>query len=302
MSHDHHHIHDIDISSRAVNRKRLLITLILLAIFMVAEFVGGLLANSLALIADAGHMLSDVAAITISFFAIWISQRPPVRQHTYGFFRTEIFAALFNGVALVVISIIILIEAFERFSNPPEVLAPLMIGVASVGLIVHLTGLFILSGGRTESLNVRAAWLHVLTDALGGIGVIISGGLIWAFGWYIADPIASVLIGLLVLFSACTLIKEAVRILMEVAPGHLDADKIRTEIKSLSGVSEVHDLHIWTVTTGRDVLTGHVIIKSDTNALDILHKVHEILHDRFGLDHITIQVEPEDFDEEECTY
>lgn len=272
-------------------------TLGLAASYMVAEFVGGLLTNSLALLADAGHMLSDVAALGLSFFAIWIADRPSPAHRTYGYYRAEILAALANGAALVGISLFIFGEAYERLSQPPEVQGTLMMGIAFGGLFVNLAGLWILHGGKEESLNVRGAWLHVLTDTLGSVGAIGAGVLIWAFEWYWSDPVASFLIGLLVIYSSWRLLAESVSVLMENAPRGIDVDEVYVAMRDMPGVLNVHDLHVWTITSGLDALSAHAVIEDGKHPGPLLHAMQTMLHDRFGIDHITIQIEPEDFEE-----
>ncbi|HEU0077390.1 MAG TPA: cation diffusion facilitator family transporter [Longimicrobiaceae bacterium] len=293
----HAHGHSHGGSYGAENQKRLAVVLGLSAAYMVAEVVGGLLTNSLALLADAGHMLSDVAALALSMFAIWIAQRPATAKHTYGFSRTEILAALLNGATLVAVSAYIFVEAYRRIGEPPEVQGALMVGIALGGLAVNLAGLWILSAGRSESLNVRGAWLHVLTDALGSVGAIAAGGLIWAFGWNWADPAASVLIGVLVLYSSWALLKETVAVLMEGAPGHIDVDEVSEAIKRVPGVRAVHDLHVWTITSGLVAMSGHVVVDEEHFGQAMLREIREPLHDRFGIDHATIQLEQEGFEE-----
>jgi cobalt-zinc-cadmium efflux system protein len=285
-AHCHHH------GGANRNRRRLAITLGLVTFYMVAEFIGGLLSGSLALLADAGHMLSDAAALGLSLFAIWISQRPANSRRTWGYHRIEILAALVNGVTLVVLSIFILREAIERFGAPTEVDAPLMMAIAAGGLLVNLISLGILSGGKDENLNIRGAWLHVLTDALGSVQAIVAGGLIWRFGWAWADPAASVLIALLVIYSAWHLLRETVDVLMEGAPRHVDVDEVRTCLTDLPCVLAVHDLHVWTITSGMESLSCHVVIEEGGSYCDTLTEVRSVLHDRFGIDHMTIQVEP----------
>ena len=284
-------------SGRDQNRKRLGLVLGLVVLYMIAEVVGGLLTGSLALLADAGHMLSDAGALALSLFALWIAARPPTPRHTYGYYRTEILAALVNGATLVAISIYIFIEAYRRLSEPPEVQGGLMMVVAVGGLVINLLGLWILNAGKTESLNMRGAWLHVLTDALGSIGAIAAGALIWVFGWNWADPVASVLIGLLVLYSSWSLMKETIAVLMEGAPGHLDVDEVRDAIRAARGVASVHDLHVWTITSGMVALSAHVVAEDGQQAPVILRRLQDVLHERFGIDHTTIQVEPPDYEE-----
>ncbi len=277
------------------NRRRLALTLGLAVVYMVAEVVGGLATNSLALLADAGHMLSDAAALGLSLFAVWIADRPPTPQRTWGYYRMEILAALANGSALIAVSIFIFVEAYRRLLDPPVVWGPVMLGIAAGGLAVNAAGLWILSGGRQESLNVRGAWLHVLTDALGSIAAIAAALLIWAFGWYWADPAISALIGLLVIYSAWRLVAEAVAVLMESAPRGIDVDQVREAIRSTPGVVNCHDLHVWTITSGLDSLSAHVVVADGHEPGRLLAALRRELHERFDIDHITIQIEPEEF-------
>ena len=290
--HSHSHQH-----AASRNRTRLALTLGLAAAYMVAEAVGGWLTGSLALMADAGHMLSDVAALGLSLFAMWMAQRPPTSRRTFGYHRLEILAALANGATLVAISILVLIEAFQRFRQPPEVDAPVMMAIAVGGLLVNLAGLWILRQGREESLNVRGAWLHVLTDALGSVQAIAAGALIWAFGWRWADPVASVLIALLVIYSSWSLLKEATGVLMESAPSHIDVDEVRDAMTGIRGVIEVHDLHVWTITSGMETLSAHVVVEEACYDCGVLAEIRSTLHDRFGIHHMTVQMETESFQE-----
>ncbi|MBT6158159.1 MAG: cation transporter [Planctomycetaceae bacterium] len=294
--HDHHHCHS---HRGGKNKRRLAFTLVLAAGYLVAEVVGGLMTNSLALLADAGHMLSDVAALALSFFAVWIADRPAPPHRTYGYYRAEILAALANGAALVAVSGFIIFEAFQRLWEPPEVQAPLMLWIAVGGLLINLAGLWMLHGGRDESLNVRGAWLHVLSDTLGSVGVILAAGLIWAFGWYWSDPVASLIIGLLVIYSSWRLLAEATAVLMESAPRGIDVDEVRDAVVAMDDVKGIHDLHIWTITSGLDSLSAHVVSDDGQSHPDLLTRLRTMLHDRFGIDHITIQIEPEGFVERE---
>lgn len=284
---------------RGANRRRLLITLILAASYMVAEVVGGLLTNSLALIADAGHMLSDVAALGLSLFAIRVAERPPTPRRSYGYHRTEILAALVNAATLIAVAVYVVIEAYRRMREPPEVLGALMMWIAVGGLAINLLGLWILRAGRRESLNVRGAWLHVATDALGSVGAIVGGLLIWLFGWYWADPVASVLISILVAYSSWGLLKESVGVLMEGTPAGVDMHEVRAEMLSVEGVSSVHDLHVWSITSGMVALSGHVCMVDGSSQGALLAELRTRLHDRFGIDHMTIQCEPAGFSEGE---
>ena len=278
------------------SRRRLTFVLVLVVLYMLAEVIGGLLSGSLALLADAGHMLSDAGALGLSLFAMYVSQRNPTAQHTYGYYRAEILAALLNGAALVAITLYIFVEAARRIGSPPEVEGGLMMGVAVGGLVVNLVALFILNPGRRENLNVRGAWLHVLSDALGSVGAIVAGILIWMRGWYWADPVVSWLIGLLILYSSWALLRDAVAVLMEGAPGHIDVDEVREFIGRINGVRGVHDLHVWTIASGLIALSAHVEAKGRPHTR-LLTEIQNLLHERFGIDHVTIQVEPEDFQE-----
>ena len=284
-------------SSAFAHRGRLRWALALTLTYMVAEALGGLWTGSLALLADAGHMLSDAAALALSLFAVKIAQRPPTPERTFGFYRTEILAALANGATLVAISIFIVLEAYERWQRPIEVRGFEMMWIAAGGLVVNLISLRILAAGRDESLNLRGAWLHVLTDALGSLQALIAGLLIWRFGWTWIDPLASILIALLVVFSAWSLLKDAVAVLMEGTPAHIDIAEVRSAIAALPGVQSVHDLHVWTITSGLESLSAHVVC-TERPRTAVLTEIRETLSQRFGIDHQTIQLEPEDFAED----
>jgi cobalt-zinc-cadmium efflux system protein len=270
--------------------------LLLLCGYLVAEVVGGLMAGSLALLADAGHMFSDVAALGLSLFALWMAERPPTPQRTYGYYRTEILAALANGAALLAVSIVIILEAARRFRQPPEVQGGVMLAIALGGLLVNLAGLRFLGAHRGESLNIRGAWLHVLTDALGNLGTIVAGGLIWGLGWNLADPLTSILIAVLVIYSAWQLVAESVSVLMENAPLGVDVDQVRDRMSQSPGVRSVHDLHVWAITSGLNALSAHVVIEDGRGHAELLTEMRQVLHERFRIDHITIQIEPGDYD------
>jgi cobalt-zinc-cadmium efflux system protein len=285
-AHGHHHGH-------GAHRNRLAIVLVLALVSTFAEIVGSWLADSLALWADAWHMFLDAAALGLSLFAAWIAQRPATPEHSYGYRRAEILAALANGTTLIAISIVIFFQAVMRFSDPHPVEGGWIMAIAFGSLIVSLLGMAILHGGKSENLNVHGAWLHMMTDAVGTLAAIGAGGLIWAFGWDWADPVASILIGLLVIYSSWALIKEAVGILMESTPTDLDIDAVRAALAGGPGVCEVHDLHAWTITSGMVSLSAHVIVADDQSPPAALRAIREILHERFGLDHVTIQIETE---------
>ena len=286
-AHDHQHDHGGD----GTNARRLTLTLVLVLLYMGVEVVGGLLADSLALIADAGHMFSDAGALGLTLFAMRFARRPATAQRTYGSYRAEILAALVNGATLVAVAMHIFIEAFERLRTPPEVQGGLMLAVASGGLLVNAAGLWILHTGHDANLNMRGAWLHVLTDALGSLQAIIAGALIWAYGWYWVDPLASVLIGLLVIYSSWSLIRQSVAVLMEGAPGHINVDDVRSALLALPHVANVHDLHVWTITSGFVALSAHVTCPGDHNHDSLLRQAQRMLAERFGIRHTTIQID-----------
>lgn len=291
------HVHGHD-ESRSKNQRRLAWTLGLVVVYMFAEIIGGWMANSLALMADAGHMLSDAASLAMSLFALWIAKKPRTDERTFGYYRAEILAALVNGTTLGAMSIYIFYEAFQRFGEPPQVQGPLMMGVAIGGLFINLAGLWILHGGKSDSLNVRGAWLHVLGDTLGSVGAIVAGALIWTVGWNWVDPVASIIIAVLILYSSWELLRETVAVLMESAPGHIDVDEVRGAIVECDGVEEVHDLHVWSITSGMVSLSAHVVVDDAVAYSACLKEIRQMLDDEYGIGHTTIQIEPSDYEHE----
>jgi cobalt-zinc-cadmium efflux system protein len=287
--HAHHHHRDHRHASAAPGRLR--IVLVLTAAYMVAEVVGGFLANSLALLADAGHMLADVAALALGVFASWVARRPPNSERTYGYYRAEILAALANGAALLAVAVAIVVEAVRRIPNPEAVNGPAMFGVAAGGLCVNLIGMALLRDARHANLNVHGAWLHIALDALGSVGALTAGLLAWTFGWSLADPIASLLLSMLVVYSAWSLLRQAVAVLMEGTPSGIDADEVRGSMLGVQGVRDVHDLHVWTITSGMHSLSAHVSVAEARQAGRILRELQAVLAERFGLDHVTLQLE-----------
>lgn len=282
----------------ADSRRKLTTVLVLTAIYMVAEVVGGWWTGSLALLADAGHMLTDVAALTLALTAAWFASRPATSNKTFGYYRLEILAALVNGVALVVISILILYEAYQRWSAPPVVQGKVVMLVATGGLAINLISARILHGRHEIDLNMRGAWLHVISDALGSLGAIIAGGLMWFYGWYAADPLFSALIGVLIVWSSWRLIRESTNVLLEGTPAHINLAAVEDSILRTDGVANVHDLHVWTITSGREALSAHVIHAYEVSQPELLKELRAKLHDRFGVDHLTIQMETPDFEDE----
>jgi cobalt-zinc-cadmium efflux system protein len=288
----HHHGHSHDHShSHTGNKQALLSSFVLIAVFMVVEVVGGLLTNSLALLSDAGHMLSDAAALGLSFFALRLGERAVSQDKTFGYKRFEIIAAGLNGVTLVVVSLYIFYEAVQRFFSPPEVQSQGMLVIATVGLLVNIVAAWILMKGDKDNLNVRSAFLHVLGDLLGSVGAIVAALLIMFFGWGIADPIASVIVGVLIMISGWRVIKESYQVLMEGAPKQIDMLQVKEALCNLPMVKEVHDLHVWTITSGYPVLSCHITITDHGIHDEILLQSQKILHDEFDIEHSTIQVE-----------
>ena len=276
---------------------RLAIVLALAAGYMLAEAIGGYLTGSLALFADAGHMLTDVIALSLGLFAVRLAQRSATPQRTYGYHRTEILVALAQGALLVGVALLLFVEAIERLGARHEILAGPMLAIAIGGLAVNLAGLALLAGGRANDLNVRGAWLHVLSDALGSAGAIIAALLVLAFGWTWADPLASIAIAALIVRSSWSLLREAVAVLMEWAPEHVDVEAIHRQLAGVPNVIAVHDLHVWTIASGMIALSGHVVVADERERGKLLQEMSDLLHERFGIDHATLQIETEDFRE-----
>ncbi|QIN79783.1 cation diffusion facilitator family transporter [Rubrobacter marinus] len=292
MGHGHDHSHDGHGHSHGSSNKRALaIVLALTGGFTVVEVIGGLLTGSLALLADAGHMLSDAASLAVALFAAWLAGRPATPSRSFGLRRAEILAALFNGVTLVAISIWIFVEAYRRLSEPPEVLGGLMLAIAVLGLGVNVAGAFILSRSEGESLNVEGALRHVMADVLGSIGAIVAAVVILLTGWRYADPLISVVIGLLVLASSWKLLRDSVTILLEATPRGIDADAVGRKMVEVEGVREVHDLHIWTITSGFPALAAHVLVGRNENCHERRREIEDVLEHEYGIEHTTLQVD-----------
>ena len=274
--------------------RRLALVLCLTSVYALVELVGGLLSNSLALLADAGHMLTDIVALALALVAAWSARRPPDLSRTYGYQRTEILAALFNGVALNVIALFIVIEAWERLSAPPQVNYRLMALVAAGGLAVNLVAVSLLHRHQ-RGLNVRAAYLHVLGDLLGSLGALLAAGLIGAFGWTLADPLISAVMAGIIVFSAIRLVLQSVNVLMEGAPAHLRTEEVGECLLALPGVSSVHDLHLWSLGGETPLLTAHLVLDHSRTSAEVLREATTHLREHYGIDHATLQVEPPDF-------
>ncbi|MBY0404959.1 MAG: cation diffusion facilitator family transporter [Cyanobacteria bacterium] len=304
MSHDcHHHHHPTDKEFSQGNRVKILKkVLILTFLYLIAEVVGGLLTGSLSLLADAGHMFADSGALALALFASWFAQYPSSNEKTYGYYRAEILAASLNGIVLAVVSLWIMYEAFQRWQNPPAVEGTGMLYVAIGGLVVNIIAVYYLHNDHQHNLNMKGAYLHVLGDLLGSVGAIVASILITTQGYYWADPLCSGLIALLVLFSAGKLMVETTNILLEGTPAHIDSKKVKEALLGIPGVVTVHDLHIWTITSGHDSLSAHLVVEPGAFSPETLQKAQCLLKDEFGVGHATLQLEPPDFEEEECHF
>lgn len=292
MSHNHDHGGHSHSHDHITNKKALTLSFLLIAGFMFVEFIGGILTNSLALLSDAGHMLSDSVALGLSLAAVIFGQKTATIEKTYGYKRFEILAALLNGIALVALSAYILYEAIVRLSSPPHVIGKGMMIIAVIGLFINIIVAWILSRGATkENLNIRSAFMHVLGDLLGSVGAIIAAMLILFFGWNIADPIASMIVSAIILYSGWHILKDSVNILMESKPSHIQTHEVVEILQAIPDVEEVHDLHIWMITQEFPSLTVHLRVKTDSDRDLILEQALEALADHTGIKHITIQIE-----------
>jgi cobalt-zinc-cadmium efflux system protein len=272
---------------------RLWAVLALTGSFMVLEVVGGWLSGSLALLADAGHMLTDVGALALSLATAWIAQRPADANKTYGYLRWEILAALVNGAALFGIAGWVVVEAIERLHHPGPIRSGLFLGIAAAGLVVNLISLAMLHGSREGSLNARGAYLHVLGDALGSIGALSAAAIIWLTGWTPADPIASIVLSLLILAGAWRLLRESTDILLDAVPGHVAMAEVQQRILAVPGVAAVHDLHVWTVVSGVVAMSGHAVVPELESHPDVLEGIRGQMA-ALGIGHVTMQLEVAD--------
>jgi len=273
-------------------RRRLTLALVITAIVMLVELIGGWLSGSLALLADAAHMLADVAALGLALVAAWIAQRPATPERSFGFMRLEILAALINGAVLFAIAVGIGVEAWHRLRVPQIVNGPLLLAVAAVGFVANLAAVIVLHRGHEHSLNQRGAYLHVLGDLLGSVGALVAGVIVLTSGWIMADPLISVLIGTLVLISAWRLVKESTDVLLEAAPRHIALSDVHDRIATVPGVESVHDLHLWTVTSGVVAMSGHLVVKNPSDNQPVLEEVQERMQ-ALGINHVTVQLERE---------
>jgi len=290
------HDHGPSISAGGAHRSRLLVVLGITSVVLVAELVGAYLTGSLALLADAGHMATDVAGILLAVLAVTFASRPATPQRTYGYYRLEILAAVVNAVLLFAVAAYILVEAWLRWQEPPEVDGPLMMVFGLIGLVANLVGVLLLRRGAKESLNVRGAYLEVLGDGLGSAAVVVAAVLIATRGWQRADVVASVVVALMILPRVWSLLREAVDVLLQATPRDVDLDDVRAHILGTDGVIDAHDLHVWTLTSGMPVLSVHVVVDTEVLADNaggqILDALGECLAHHFDVDHCTFQLEP----------
>ena len=275
---------------RTQQRRSLLIVLLMTGTFMVIEVIGGLLTQSLALLADAGHMLTDVAALGLSAFAMWMAARPSTPEKSYGYHRAEILAAVTNAVVLLLLAIWILYEAYRRVFEPPHVLGVPMLLIGLVGLAVNVASMKLLDHESASSLNVRSAYLEVLSDAISSVGVILGGVTIWLTGWFLIDPLLSSGISVFIVWRTWALLTQAVHVLMEGVPTRLDAKEVGQAMAGVPGVKGIHDLHIWTITSGLDALSAHVVVPVGEDRDAVLGRLQQLLRDRCGIDHVTLQI------------
>jgi cobalt-zinc-cadmium efflux system protein len=286
-----HHEHQHGENAREGNRGALAVVLALTASFTVVEIIGGLLTGSLALLADAGHMLSDNLSLGIALFAAWLAGRPATPEKSFGYRRAEILAALLNGMTLVAVSLWVFVEAYSRLMEPTDVLGTPMLAVATLGLLVNAAGAIVLYRSGGDSLNVEGAMRHVLADALGSVGAIVAAAIIILTGWRYADPLVSVAIGLLILGSSWKLLRDSTNILLEATPSNLNAEEVGRKMASAEGVVEVHDLHIWTITSGFPALSAHVLVGRDEDCHARRRELEELLAHEFDISHTTLQVD-----------
>ena len=285
--------------TRHTETRRLQWALGISALYFVAELIAGFLTNSLALISDAGHMLSDVGALALSLFAFRVAKRPATHQSTFGFHRAEILAALFNGLTLWLIVGVIFAAAYNRIVHPPVVESLGMMVVAVLGLVVNVAAAAILHAGHRHNLNMRGAFIHVVSDAIGSVGAIAAGVIMLSTGWFLADPLISVFIGLLILFSSWSLVKDALSVLMQTVPKGIRLEDVRQTIESVDGVHKVHDLHVWAVTSDIFTLSAHAVVENGGDFHQVLNGIEETLKERFNIEHTTIQLEIESREDKE---
>jgi cobalt-zinc-cadmium efflux system protein len=293
-----HHIHQpiqADDQAYTSTQRSMLIVLLITALVMIAEIIGGLLANSLALLSDAGHMLTDILALSLSIIAMRFAQKPPTTSKTFGFYRLEILAAFFNGILLLFISFYIFYEAYQRLVHPEEIEGLFMLVVAAIGLLANGVGIVILRKSALKNLNVKSAFFHVVGDTISSGGVIAGGLVILYTGWYIVDSLIGIFIGMLILRGAYNLVKESVDIFLEATPKDINVEKMLSELRKIEGVKDIHHLHLWTITSGIYAMSAHVLIKDllVSRSAQILRQIETLLTSKYNMEHTTIQFESE---------
>jgi cobalt-zinc-cadmium efflux system protein len=288
-SHDSHHVHAKD------GKKQLILALSITGIWFLIELAGGIYSNSLALLADAAHMLTDLAALSLSYFALKISSRPATHEKTYGYLRAEILAALANGIFLILIAVYIFYESYERFWTPQRVKSFPMLIIAATGLLANLATARLLYHSRHDNLNLRGAFLHVLGDTLGSVGAILAGILMMGWQWYLADPIVSAIVGGLILYGSWKLVAESVDVLLEGTPRHLNVSDILKNLESMSGVASIHDLHVWSIASEITAMSCHIVLKSSEDAGQALASASLLMREKYGIEHTTVQIEFENW-------
>jgi cobalt-zinc-cadmium efflux system protein len=288
-AHNHAH-HDHSHSDARDQLRRLRIALAITGVFLLAEVVGGIVSNSLALLADAGHMLADVAALALSLFVAWFSRQPYEPRRTYGYLRWEILAAFLNGATLLVLSTWIALEAVFRLRRPEPVESGVMLAIAVVGIVANIVAAFVLHPASETSLNMRGAYLHVVSDLLGSVATVIAALLVRYTGWLAADPVASILMTLLIVRGAWRLVKESVDVLLESTPSHISVGSVRKQLEAIPGIESIHDLHVWTVTSGVVAMSAHAIVREPERQQHVLEHVHDAMR-LFGIQHVTVQLE-----------
>jgi cobalt-zinc-cadmium efflux system protein len=285
--------------ARHSSQKRLRLALTITLTFLAAEAIGGILTNSLALLSDAGHMLIDVTSLGVSLIALRLANRPTTPEKTYGFYRAEILAAFINGASLVFIALYIFYEAYQRLGTPPQVKSLPMLIIATVGLAANLLTGAVLFRAKEDNLNIRGAYFHVFSDAIGSLGAIAAGIIMLLTQWYYADTVISIFICGLIAYSSVKILRESTNILMEGTPSAIDYGEVKETLCSIDGVESVHDLHIWTITSGKDTLSGHITVRGNAtteNIQQLLERIRHVLQQKFGVSHTTIQIEPKAFD------
>ncbi len=297
--HDHHHDHDHSPAPSDRGTRALYTSLFITVAIMFLEFAGGWMANSLALVSDAGHMLTDVGAMLLSLFAMWVAKRPITPKMSFGYHRAEILGALISGLMIWVIAGFVIYHAVLRISSPPEVQGPIVFVIAVIGLIANLLSMKILHGVRHSHINVKAAYIHLFADSLGSVGAVIAGIILWRTHWNPIDPIVSIIFAGLMVMSSWELIKEAIGVLMESTPEHVDSLKVKMDLEKITKIKEAHDLHIWSVSSGKLALSVHLISPDEPER--VLKEVNDLLESKYGIIHTTVQVEhPDKFQSRRC--